>query len=88
MYNTVMKIISTTEARKDISNIINQVRSENRVFGVGRRNKVEVLLVKYPDYHNPKLSEMTNLNANSNSFDWLADEPNLYSLADLKKKYV
>ena len=88
MYNTVMKIISTTEARKDISNIINQVRSENRVFGVGRRNKVEVLLVKYPDYHSPKLSEITNLNANSNSFDWLADEPSIYSLADLKKKYV
>ena len=35
---------------------------------------------------NKKLDWITDFNANSGSFDFLEDEPELYSISDLKKK--
>lgn len=36
---------------------------------------------------NKNVNEITNINAYSKSFDFLADEPELYSVSDLKEKY-
>lgn len=83
-----MKVISSTAMRKDIAEIINEVKYTNQVFGVGRRNKIEAIIMKYPSHINLELNEVTNINANSASFDFLEDEPELYSLKDLKKKYA
>jgi len=47
-------------------------------FGVGRSNRNEAILMKYPSHINLKLGEITNINANSASFDFLKDEPDLY----------
>ncbi len=33
------------------------------------------------------VNEITRINTLSGSFDWLNDEPELYSVSDLKKKY-
>lgn len=74
--------------RKDIAEIINEVKYTGQVFGVGRRNKIEAILMKYPSNINLELSEVVNINANSASFDFLEDEPDLYSVIDLKKKYA
>lgn len=35
-----------------------------------------------------EFDEITNLNAQSASFDFLKDEPDLYTLSDLKRHYV
>jgi len=35
-----------------------------------------------------KVNEITNINALSKSFDFLREEPELYSRADVIKKYV
>lgn len=83
-----MKIISSTAMRKDIAEIINEVKYTGQVFGVGRRNKIEAIVMKYPSHINLELNEVTNINANSASFDFLEDEPELYSVKDLKKKYA
>ena len=83
-----VKIISTSEVRKDISEIVNEIRYNNKMFAIGRHGRAEVLLMKYPDNYNSELGDITNFNANSDSFDFLRDEPNLYSLSDLKKRYV
>ncbi len=83
-----MEILSTTLVRKNISNVIDKVQRENRVFGVGRRDKIEAVIIKYPKFTNNKLSDITNFNANFGSFDFLEDEPDLYSISDLKKRYV
>lgn len=83
-----MKIISTTKMRKDISEIMDEVTCKDRVFGIGRRDKVEAVIMKYPENLNKNLNEITNINANSSSFDFLEDEPDLYSISDLKKKYA
>jgi hypothetical protein len=87
MYIT-MKIITTTNARKNMSKIINRVKYSGEVFGIGRRNSIDALLIKFPSSYNDEFNEITNINANSGSFDFLKDEPDLYTEADLKKKYV
>lgn len=83
-----MKTITTTEARKKIADLVNHVRETGEAFAIGRRNKPEVLVVKFPTAYNASFNEITNVNAQSESFAFLEDEPDIYSLADLKKRYV
>ena len=88
MYNIGMKTITTTNARKQLAQIINAVRETGEVFAIGRRNKPEVILLKFPQAYNADFNEITNLNAVSSSFDFLEDEPDLYTLEDAKEVYV
>lgn len=83
-----MKKYTTSEARKQLSHIVNVVVYKNEIVGIGRRDKTEALIIKYPENMNSDLSDETNVNANSSSFDFLSSEPEIYSLDDLKKKYV
>jgi hypothetical protein len=85
MYNLGMKILSTTNLRKEISGVINIVRDTGEVFGIGRRDAVEVLVIPFPVAYHTKLNDITNINTYSRSFDFLADEPDLYSPKDAKK---
>lgn len=88
MYNTNMKNITTTNARKQIAKIIDTVRDTGDVFTIGRRNRPEVLLIKFPAEYNNNLNDITNVNTYSESFAFLENEPELYSVNDLKKRYV
>jgi hypothetical protein len=83
-----MNIVSTTIARKNISRIIDRVKMHGEVFGIGRRHSIDALIIQFPAQYNKELDEITNINAMSHSFDFLKIEPEIYSLADLKKKYV
>ncbi|MFT7507255.1 MAG: hypothetical protein ACI92I_000398 [Acidimicrobiales bacterium] len=83
-----MKTISTTDVRKEISKMVNHVRETGEVFAIGRRNKPEVLLIKFPITYNKKINEITNINAYSESFNFLESESDLYSVDDLKKSYA
>jgi len=83
-----MKTISTTEARKNIRALLNVVRETGAVYAIGRREKPEVLLVKFPRDYSRELDDVTNTNAYSESFAFLQKEPNIYSVDDLKKKYA
>jgi len=83
-----MKTITTTNARKQIAKLIDTVRETGDVFAIGRRNQPEVLLIKFPTDYNAALSDITNVNTYSESFSFLDKEPELYSVADLKKSYV
>jgi PHD/YefM family antitoxin component YafN of YafNO toxin-antitoxin module len=81
-----MKHYTTTEARKHLSAIVSQVRYQKIVISIGRRNEEEVLVV-------PKMTlneelPISEINAQSSSFQFLEEEPDLYSLKDLKKRYV
>lgn len=55
---------------------------------LGRRNKPEAVLIPFPHVWNSKLSDITNVNAYSQSFDFLKDEPDIYSIKDIKQKYA
>ena len=83
-----MKIITTTNARKHIGDIVNRVKYFGDIFAIGRRNSIDALLIQFPQIYNKNLDDITNINAFSKSFDFLAKEPELYSISDIKKKYV
>ncbi len=83
-----MQVISTTNARKNIGRLIDRVKIHGDVFGIGRRNSIDAIIIQFPSNYNNDLNEITNINALSHSFDFLKNEPELYSLADLKKRYA
>ena len=83
-----MKTVSTTNARKHIAKLIDSVRETGASYAIGRHNKPEALLIKFPVEYNAAFSDITNVNAYSESFSFLENEPELYSVADLKRKYV
>ena len=87
LYTLRMRTISTTNARKNISKIVESVKTTGRPIAIGRRNKPEVLVIRAPQY-NPEFSDVTNLNILGGAFDFLWDEPDLYSDKDIKKKYA
>ena len=83
-----MQIITPQTMRKRAGHLIKQVSRRGAVIGVGTKSHIDVLIVKFPQYLNNKLTLITNINANSRSFDFLKDEPDLYSTNDLKVQYV
>lgn len=90
LYNMAMNIktLSTTEARARMANLVNIVSSSNKSIVIGRRNIPQVVLIPFPAFWNGKLSEITNINTYSKSFDFLKNEPEIYSVNDIKKKYA
>lgn len=82
-----MQIISSSRLRQHISEVLNAVKYQNRIIGIGRRDTVEALIMKFPAQSNKRLNDITNTNANSESFRFLEEEPDLYSAKDLRKRY-
>ena len=83
-----MNIVSTSKARQRLAQLVNMVRYTNRPVAIGRHNKAEVLLIKFPENTSPAVDQITNMNQYGGAFDFLADEPDLYSRKDVKKAYV
>ena len=84
----MMQVISTTAARKRIGKLVEHVRETGEVVAIGRRNKPEVIIAPYPHSYNPGASDIVNLAAASDTFDFLWDEPDLYSDKDVKWRYA
>ncbi len=82
-----MKIISTTEARKRIGDIVNRVKYRGEVFAIGRRNSIDAVIMKYRSEKEKELDDLAAIAMAGGSFDFLYDEPNIYSRKDLKEVY-
>ncbi len=85
MYN--MKILTTTTARKHIRDMVDRVKYRGEVFGIGRRDSIDAIVVQFPEMYNKNINDITNINAYSKSFDFLKEEPNLYMSSDVKTKH-
>ncbi|MDO8552303.1 MAG: hypothetical protein Q7S01_02100 [bacterium] len=83
-----MKILTTTSARKHIGDIVNRAKYRGEVFAIGRRDSIDAVLIGFPRFYNAALDDITNVNAYSRSFDFLENEPDIYSASDLKERYV
>ncbi|MDO8520660.1 MAG: hypothetical protein Q7S52_00930 [bacterium] len=83
-----MKYATTTNVRKNLSRLVDEVRLHNTVIAIGRRKNPDALLVKFPEYYNNALSAELNFQANGRALEWLKDEPDLYTTGDLKKRYA
>jgi prevent-host-death family protein len=82
-----MKTISTTEARKNLSYLIQEVQRTGTTIGIVRHGKVGAYLTPAPTW-NENLSDITNMAALGGAFDFLHDEPDIYTEADLKVRYA
>jgi hypothetical protein len=83
-----MKTFTSSQARSQFRDLLDEIRMHDVMVGIGRYNRIEVVMMKYPEHLNAELSDVTNVNTNSKSFDFLKEEPDLYSVDDLKKAYV
>lgn len=81
-----MKVITPVVARKNIGKIMDSVRTTGRPVAIGEKNRPEVLVVRASRY-DPNLSDVMNFAVASGSFEFLNDEPDLYSDADIKWRF-
>ncbi|MBI2464407.1 hypothetical protein HYV57_05620 [Candidatus Peregrinibacteria bacterium] len=81
-----MLYYNTSEARKQLNDIINRVKYQKVIISIGRRGKAEVLII--PKIDTDESLPISEINTASQSFDFLAEEPEMYSVNDLKKRYV
>jgi hypothetical protein len=79
-----MNILSTTKARDMLPALIAKVKETGKVFVLGRRNLPEAILMRYPIEYAVNASDIANINAYSRSFDFLNDEPEVYTLKNKK----
>jgi antitoxin (DNA-binding transcriptional repressor) of toxin-antitoxin stability system len=79
-----MKIIPTTEVRKRISDLVDTVRETGAAVVIGRHEVPEAVLIKFPTAYRKTVSDSTNVNVYGQSFDFLADEPDVYSTDDIR----
>ena len=77
-----MQTYTKTETRNNFSEIIKQVKYGKKIVAVKR----DVLIVPFPEID--ESIPVSQINEQSDSFDFLENEPDLYSLSDLKKRYV
>ncbi len=76
---------TTTEARKHLGEIVNRVKYQKIIVSIGKKNE-EVLIVPRAEFQGDL--PISEINAGSPSFAFLEEEPEIYSLKDLKKRYV
>jgi antitoxin (DNA-binding transcriptional repressor) of toxin-antitoxin stability system len=86
-YDNLMKKISTSNARKHISSLIDEVVETGEVIAIKRHKEIDALIVKFPREYRADFSDVANLNAYSKAFEFLKDEPDDYSRSDIKQKY-
>lgn len=82
-----MKIFSITEGRRKLGELVNTVKFQRVTIALGNHGKPEALLIANVAPDDAPLS-MAAINAASSSFAFLEEEPELYSVADLKKRYA
>lgn len=81
----MINVISTSEARTMLPAFINSFKTSDNSFVLGRRDRPEAVLIKFSSDFNPSLDDITNINTYSSSFDFLKNEPELYSVSDVLK---
>lgn len=81
-----MNHTSTSKARALLPKWIDSLKERDGVFVIGRRNVPEAVLIKFPSEYRKDVTDITNVNAYSAIFDFLSDEPEIYTSADVRKK--
>lgn len=94
----MIKTITAMKARQNLGSIMNEVSFTGDEFIIERAGKPMAVIVSVDKFYKMKknienidMSEdlpMTEINAQLGGFDFLEEEPDLYSIEDLKKKYV
>lgn len=81
-----MQVISVTEGRKNLGELMDRVRFQQSIVVLGKHGKPEAMLISFPGEGSD--FSVTKVNAASPSFAFLAEEPDLYSRDDLIESYA
>lgn len=94
----MIKTITAMKARQNLGTIMNEVSFAGDEFIIERAGKPMAVIVSVDKFYEMKKNiehidmteelPMTEINTQLGGFDFLKDEPDLYSIEDLKKKYV
>jgi len=94
----MLKKISAMKARQNLGSLMNSISLKGDEVIIERAGKPMVAMIpvkRFLELTNQKLKlemsedlPMAEINTNSESFDFLEDEPDLYSIDDLRKRYV
>jgi len=98
MENNMIKRISAMKARQNLGSLMNSISLKGDEVIIERAGKPMVAMIpvkRFLELTKQKLKlemsedlPMAEINTNSESFDFLEDEPDLYSIDDLRKRYV
>lgn len=83
-----MKVLNTTQFRRNLSQFVREVYEGNKSIVLGTRDTPRVILIKYPDTYRKEYSAIANINTYSGVFNFLADEPDLYTKEDVREFYA
>ena len=81
----MINIISTSKARNMLPAFIKSFEDSDNVFVIGRREKPEAIILKFSSTFSKYFNDITNINSYSSSFNFLKDEPEIYSSHDILK---
>lgn len=82
-----MHVLSTTNARKKFSQVIDEVSQKGAPVFLTRNNKLEAIL-RRPTPEEIETYELMWLAQQGGSLDFLNDEPDLYTVDDLVEVYA
>lgn len=86
--NIIAPVTTTAKFRQNMADYFARVSEKNETIVVGHRNKPKVMIVKFPEFYNPSVSDVTNLAACSGVFDdWDSTVDNSYSRKDMIGMY-
>jgi len=88
LYNMYMKALTTTQARARIKAIIDRAKYHGESFAIERRHSIDAIVIGFPEAYNKDVNDITNVNAYSKSFAFLADEPDLYAPSDVRSTHA
>lgn len=78
-----MNIVSTSVFRKDLGNYVDMLTmGKSKGFVIGRYDQPEAVVVPFPKQFRNDLSDSTNVAIYGGAFDFLKDEPDIYSVKD------
>jgi PHD/YefM family antitoxin component YafN of YafNO toxin-antitoxin module len=82
-----MICVSPVQAIQQWNSLLAEIKNKKQIIAIKNNKETEALLIPKPQYVDIE-HEISRINANSPSFEFLNDEPEIYSISDLKKKYV
>lgn len=82
-----MHVLSTTDARKKMSDVVDEVSQKGAPVFLTRNNKLEAIL-RRPTAEEIETYELMWLAQQEGNFDFLDGEPDLYTVDDLVETYV
>lgn len=83
-----MTTISSSQARAQWNRLLTSVATTKKPYIIETHGKGIAMLIHLPVEYSRGLSDVTNMALYGGALDWLAEEPDIYSINDAVETYV